>query len=63
MVGALELSFAPPAPEALYAERAQMTREIKHCTGLTPRGLQVCSNPIMQMTLHPDNFRAQAPWT
>jgi AraC-like DNA-binding protein len=46
-----------------YADRAHMTREVKHFTGLTPRRLQVRSNPIMQMTLHPDNFRAEAPWT
>lgn len=46
-----------------YADRAHMIREIKHFTGMTPRGLQVNSNPIMQVTLHPDNFRAEAPWT
>lgn len=55
-----------PVPDDLadeYADRAHMIREIKHFTGMTPRGLQVNSNPIMQVTLHPDNFRAQAPWT
>lgn len=55
-----------PLPESLsddYTDRAHMTREVKHFTGLTPRRLQVRSNPIMQMTLHPDNFRAEAPWT
>ncbi len=55
-----------PVPDSLsddYADRAHMTREVKHFTGLTPRGLQVRSNPIMQVTLHPDNFRAEAPWT
>ena len=55
-----------PVPNHLadeYSDRAHMAREVKHFTGLTPRGLQVRSNPIMQMTLHPDNFRAQAPWT
>lgn len=53
-------------PEELadeYADRAHMIREIKHFTGMTPRALQVNSNPIMQVTLHPDNFRAEAPWT
>lgn len=46
-----------------YADRAHMTREVREFTGLTPRQLQVNSNPIMQVTLHPDNFRAEAPWT
>jgi hypothetical protein len=40
-----------------------MVREVKHFTGLTPRNLQITSNPIMQITLHPDNFRHDAPWT
>ena len=60
------LGIRGPVPNHLadeYSDRAHMTREVKHFTGLTPRGLQVRSNPIMQMTLHPDNFRAQAPWT
>ena len=55
-----------PVPDALtveYSDRAHMIREIKHFTGLTPRQLQINSNPIMQVTLHPDNFRAEAPWT
>ncbi len=55
-----------PVPDALvkeYSDRAHMTREIKHFTGLTPRNLQINSNPVMQVTLHPDNFRAEAPWT
>lgn len=55
-----------PVPDALtreYSDRAHMIREIKHFTGLTPRQLQINSNPIMQVTLHPDNFRADAPWT
>jgi AraC-like DNA-binding protein len=53
-------------PEALYdeyADQAHMVREVKQFTGLTPRNLQITSNPIMQMTLHPDNFRHDAPWT
>jgi AraC-like DNA-binding protein len=53
-------------PEALYdeyADQAHMVREVKHFTGLTPRNLQITSNPIMQITLHPDNFRHDAPWT
>jgi AraC-like DNA-binding protein len=55
-----------PVPDALvseYSDRAHMTREIKHFTGMTPRNLQIASNPIMQVTLHPDNFRMDAPWT
>lgn len=55
-----------PVPDELaeeYSDRAHMTREIKHFTGLTPRNLQINSNPVMQVTLHPDNFRAEAPWT
>jgi AraC-like DNA-binding protein len=55
-----------PVPDELsdeYSDRAHMIREIKHFTGMTPRNLQVNSNPIMQVTLHPDNFRADAPWT
>lgn len=53
-------------PEILvaeYADRAHLSREVKHFTGLTPRSLQIASNPIMQVTLHPDNFRMDAPWT
>ena len=46
-----------------YSDRAHMSREIKQFTGMTPRTLQVNSSPIMQVTLHPDNFRAEAPWT
>jgi AraC-like DNA-binding protein len=45
-----------------YADQAHMVREVKHFTGLTPRALQVTSNPIMQATLHPDSFRHDAPW-
>lgn len=55
-----------PVPEALvadYADRAHMIREVKHFTGMTPRNLQINSSPIMQITLHPDNFRSEAPWT
>ncbi len=55
-----------PIPDELardYADRAHMTREVKHFTGLTPRRLQVRSNPIMQITLHPANFRMEEPWT
>jgi AraC-like DNA-binding protein len=55
-----------PIPDELaeeYADRAHMIREVKHFTGMTPRQLQVNSSPIMQVTLHPDNFRAEAPWT
>ena len=48
---------------AEYADQAHMAREVKHFTGMTPRALQVASNPIMQVTLHPDNFRHDAPWT
>jgi AraC-like DNA-binding protein len=53
-------------PDALandYSDRAHMIREVKYFTGLTPRQLQVNSNPLMQATLHPDNFRTDAPWT
>lgn len=46
-----------------YADKAHMNREIKHFTGMTPKQLQVNSNPILRATLHPDNFRAEAPWT
>jgi hypothetical protein len=46
-----------------YSDRAHLTREIRQFTGLTPRQLQVNSNPIVRATLHPDNFRADAPWT
>ena len=52
-------------PEVLideYSDRAHLSREIKHFTGLTPRQLQINSNPIVRVTLHPDNFRAQSPW-
>jgi AraC-like DNA-binding protein len=55
-----------PIPESLiaeYSDQAHMIREIKAFTGMTPRQLQVNSSPIMQVTLHPDNFRAEAPWT
>jgi AraC-like DNA-binding protein len=55
-----------PIPQSLiteYSDRAHLTREIKHFTGLTPKQLQVNTNPIVQATLHPDNFRADAPWT
>ena len=48
---------------AEYADQAHMAREVKQFTGMTPRALQVTSNPIMQVTLHPDNFRHDAPWT
>jgi AraC-like DNA-binding protein len=53
----------PESLAAEYADRAHMTREIKTFTGMTPRQLQINSNPIMQVTLHPDNFREDAPWT
>ena len=46
-----------------YSDRAHMTRDVKHFTGLTPRQLQISANPIVRATLHPDNFRADAPWT
>lgn len=53
----------PPELIAEYSDRAHMTRDIKHFTGLTPRQLQINANPILLTTLHPDNFRADAPWT
>jgi hypothetical protein len=53
----------PAELDAEYADRAHMIREVKQFTGLTPRNLQINSSPIMQITLHPDNFRAEAPWT
>ena len=40
-----------------------MNREIKYFTGMTPKQLQVNSNPVLLATLHPSNFRAEAPWT
>lgn len=46
-----------------YADLAHMVREVKHFTGMTPRTIQVASSPIMQLTLHPANFRHEAPWT
>lgn len=52
-------------PDALadeYADRSHMIREIKQFTGLTPRQLQVNSNPLMQATLHPRSFRMEPPW-
>jgi AraC-like DNA-binding protein len=53
----------PKSLVAEYSDQAHMVREVKHFTGMTPRALQVTSNPIMQVTLHPDNFRHDAPWT
>ena len=53
-------------PEALideYSDRAHLSREVKTFTGLTPRQLQINSNPVLLATLHPSNFRADAPWT
>lgn len=52
-------------PDALadeYADKSHMIREIKQFTGLTPRQLQVNSNPLMQASLHPQTFRTQPPW-
>ncbi len=46
-----------------YSDRAHLTREVKFFTGLTPKQLQQNTSPIVQATLHPDNFRAEAPWT
>jgi AraC-like DNA-binding protein len=46
-----------------YSDRAHLSREVKTFTGLTPRQLQVNSNPVLLATLHPSNFRADAPWT
>jgi hypothetical protein len=46
-----------------YSDRAHLSREVKTFTGLTPRQLQVNSDPVLLVTLHPDNFRADAPWT
>jgi len=45
-----------------YSDKAHLSREIKAFTGMTPRQLQVNANPILLATLHPDNFRAEAPW-
>jgi hypothetical protein len=53
-------------PEELvdeYSDRAHLSREVKTFTGLTPRQLQINSDPVLLATLHPDNFRADAPWT
>ncbi len=60
------IGTAGKVPESLlseYADRAHLSREIKHFTGLTPKQLQGRISPILQATLHPDNFRAEAPWT
>ena len=46
-----------------YSDRAHLTREVRHFTGVTPKQLQINANPIVRATLHPDNFRAEAPWT
>lgn len=45
-----------------YADTSHMIREIKQFTGLTPRQLQVNSNPLMQASLHPRSFRMEPPW-
>jgi AraC-like DNA-binding protein len=53
-------------PEELideYSDQSHLSREVKTFTGLTPRQLQVNSNPVLLATLHPSNFRADAPWT
>jgi AraC-like DNA-binding protein len=53
-------------PEELldeYSDRSHLSREVKTFTGLTPRQLQVNSDPVLLATLHPANFRADAPWT
>jgi AraC-like DNA-binding protein len=52
----------PDSIVADYSDRAHMSREVKHFTGVTPRGLQINSSPIMQISLQPANFRAIAPW-
>jgi AraC-like DNA-binding protein len=52
----------PETIVADYSDRAHMSREVKHFTGVTPRGLQINSSPIMQISLEPANFRAIAPW-
>ena len=44
-----------------YADRSHMIREIKQFTGLTPRQLQINSNPLMQATLHRRTFRMEPP--
>lgn len=40
-----------------YADQPHLIREVKRVTGLTPRQLMSSSNPMMQMTLHPSNFK------
>jgi AraC-like DNA-binding protein len=52
----------PDGLVADYSDRAHMSREVKHFTGVTPRGLQINSSPIMQVSLEPANFRAITPW-
>ncbi|MFM9852399.1 MAG: DUF6597 domain-containing transcriptional factor [Sphingomonadaceae bacterium] len=47
---------------APYSDRAHMSREVKHFTGVTPRGLQINSSPIMQISLQLPNFQTITPW-
>lgn len=46
-----------------YSDRSHLSREVKHFTGLSPRELSVQKSPIMQVTLSPDLFNYDAPWT
>jgi AraC-like DNA-binding protein len=46
-----------------YSDRAHLSREVKHFTGLTPRDLKMQRSPIMQATLMPGLFNYEAPWT
>jgi AraC-like DNA-binding protein len=45
-----------------YADQAHMTREVKAFAGRTPRQLQLNTDPVLHATLHPSNFREEAPW-
>jgi AraC-like DNA-binding protein len=45
-----------------YSDQPHMSREVKAFTGRTPRQLQSNTDPVLHATLHPSNFRADAPW-